>query len=435
MAGVRGPRALPVAVVIVMLSGLAACSRDDHGGHAAPTSSTPSVSTSYELSTLGAPAPRTRHTAVWTGETGDPMTENRVIVFGGDIPIWYDPHYGGIYSADNDSWVLTPDAGVPEPRTEHTAVWTGNTGHPATANRMIVWGGITDLTNEYHASGAMLDVANHEWSPISAVGLLAPRRAHTAIWTGDTGNPDTEHRMIVWGGAITSSNVTNTGGIFHPESGGWSTTTTTGNPGARVGHTAVWTGNTGNAATANRMIVWGGQRGGLPTDILNSGALYDPATNSWSEMSTFNAPSPRLLHAMVWTGDRLIVFGGYDGYDSVHDGGIYDPATDVWTWLPTPPDAGRRVSLACAWTGTQMVAWGGMQVTGGLVDFTFSTAVAFDPAISAWDPVITAPGAARSSHSAVWMGDSILVWGGQDTQGVRLSSGVRWIPAPDTTGG
>jgi hypothetical protein len=138
---------------------------------------------------------------------------------------------------------------------------------------------------------------------------------------------------------------------------------------------------------------------------------------------------------MVWTGDRLIVFGGYDGYDSVHDGGIYDPATDVWTWLPTPPDAGRRVSLACAWTGTQMVAWGGMQVTGGLVDFTFSTAVAFDPAISAWDPVITAPGAARSSHSAVWMGDSILVWGGQDTQGVRLSSGVRWIPAPDTTGG
>jgi len=47
-------------------------------------------------------------------------------------------------------------------------------------------------------------------------------------------------------------------------------------------HTAVWTGDS--------MIVWGGYSGSAN---LNSGAIFNPNSNTWSPVSTVNAPSAR----------------------------------------------------------------------------------------------------------------------------------------------
>ena len=54
------------------------------------------------------------------------------------------------------------------------------------------------------------------------------------------------------------------------------------------------------------MIIWGGSGGGE----LNSGSFYDQASDSWSAMSTGNAPSARHYHGAVWTGSRMIIWGG-----------------------------------------------------------------------------------------------------------------------------
>ncbi|MCH7781137.1 MAG: hypothetical protein IH848_09835, partial [Acidobacteria bacterium] len=51
----------------------------------------------------------------------------------------------------------------------------------------------------------------------------------------------------------------------------------------RSGHTAVWTGT--------EMIVWGGMNGGH-----NSGDRYDPATDTWTQMSRVGAPLGRRRH-------------------------------------------------------------------------------------------------------------------------------------------
>jgi hypothetical protein len=64
--------------------------------------------------------------------------------------------------------------------------------------------------------------------------------------------------------------------------------------------TAFWTGT--------EMIIWGGQ-----TDLggrTNSGARYNPATDTWTPTSTTNAPRARRSHTAVWTGTYLIVWGG-----------------------------------------------------------------------------------------------------------------------------
>jgi len=60
------------------------------------------------------------------------------------------------------------------------------------------------------------------------------------------------------------------------------------------------------------MIIWGGWDG----PVLNTGARYDPAANSWLETSIgTNVPTPRELHSAVWTGEEMIIWGGTDGTD------------------------------------------------------------------------------------------------------------------------
>jgi hypothetical protein len=147
----------------------------------------------------------------------------------------------------------------------------------------------------------------------------------------------------VWGGQLADPPVlANTGGIYDPATNSWTATTTTGGPSARSGHSAIWTGS--------KMIVWGGSG--------NTGAIYDPATDSWTPSSTIGAPSPRGSHAAVWTGTRMIVWGGMDGAGYLDTGGIYDPATDSWTTTTTAGAPTPRLWHTAVWSGSRMVSGG-----------------------------------------------------------------------------
>src|SRR6266705_2200121 len=83
----------------------------------------------------------------------------------------------------------------------------------------------------------------------------------------------------------------------------WTATSTASAPVGRRFHTAVWTGS--------EMIVRGGQDQSL--NPLNTGARYNPSTDSWSAVSTVNAPAGRSRHTIVWTGSEMIVWGGNGG--------------------------------------------------------------------------------------------------------------------------
>ena len=61
------------------------------------------------------------------------------------------------------------------------------------------------------------------------------------------------------------------------------------------------------------MIVWGGSDG----TNLNTGGLFDPAvggpSGSWTSTNTTGAPSARYVHTAVWTGLRMVIWGGFAG--------------------------------------------------------------------------------------------------------------------------
>jgi hypothetical protein len=73
------------------------------------------------------------------------------------------------------------------------------------------------------------------------------------------------------------------------------------------------------------MIVWGGSTG-FDGNVFSTGGRYDPSTDSWAAIGTFNAPTGRYNHTAVWTGRIMIVWGGYNGHVSppfLNSGGRY----------------------------------------------------------------------------------------------------------------
>src|SRR4029077_11622542 len=218
-----------------------------------------------------APTNRDRHTAVWTG--------SEMIVWGGHGLIGF-LNTGGRYNPTTDSWIATSTTNAPDPRWLHTAVWTGS--------EMIVWGGQNN-NGTWLNTGGRYNPTTNRWTPTSTTNAPVRRESHTAVWTGS--------EMIVWGGYTNSSPFyVNTGGRYNPGTDSWTATSTTNVPDARADHTAIWTGSL--------MIVWGGENN-LNGTFFNTGGRYDPSTDSWNATNTFNAPGARINHTAVWTGSLM----------------------------------------------------------------------------------------------------------------------------------
>jgi N-acetylneuraminic acid mutarotase len=194
----------------------------------------------------------------------------------------------------------------------------------------------------------------------------------------------------------------------------WSTTSTTNAPSARDFHSAVWTGS--------EMIVWGGESNGFPEN-LNTGGRYNPSTDSWTATSTDNAPSARRGHKAMWTGSEMIVWAGFDGSAYINTGGRYSPATNSWTATNTTNAPSARSGHTAIWTGNEMIVWGGFFYDGSTT--VFNTGGRYDPATNSWTTTSTAGApSARSSHTAIWTGNEMIVWGGGDTTGARYNPGA-----------
>jgi N-acetylneuraminic acid mutarotase len=109
------------------------------------------------------------------------------------------------------------------------------------------------------------------------------------------------------------------------------------------------------------MVVWGGRADNFGTD-LNTGGRYDPVADAWTPTTVLTAPQARRNHTAVWTGTRVIVWGGADPSPfnlTFNTGGRYDPATDTWKATTTVNAPEGRENHTAVWTGSAMLVWGG----------------------------------------------------------------------------
>jgi N-acetylneuraminic acid mutarotase len=343
---------------------------------------------SWTATSVGANVPfaRSGHTAVWTN--------TKMLVWGGNLSgqNWTDT--GAQYDPSADTWFPTSlAANVPTGRDRHSAVWTGT--------EMVIWGGRSSFQSAVLRTGARYNPVTDLWTPTSVQSAVpAARKWHTGIWTGA--------EFIVWGGYDKNTpGSLASGGRYDPATDSWTPTSTIGAPAARWNHTAVWSGV--------QMIVWGGQTTTSSSNVLGTGSRYDPQSNAWSPTTSVGAPSARARQGAVWSGARMLVWGG-----GPRSGGRYDPVTDAWQPMNNINSPAGFTGATAIWTGSLMIVWGADESdtnTGGR----------YDPIADTWQPTSVAAGVpiARRNNSAVWTGSRMIVWGG----------GVSSLAQPTNTGG
>ena len=383
----------------------------------------PVANTWTALSHINAPGPRSGHCAVWTG--------SKMIVWGGS------DSSGGLYAPATDVWSGMSTVNAPAGYTSSAYAWTGTS--------FLTWGGTGEaydggnpggyMWTTVYGTGGRYNPATDTWTVVTANKAPSPRFNAAFAWTGS--------ELVVWGGKFTEYDVADpfggdwvksyhTGARYNPTADSWITMATNGAPDVRHSATAVWTGS--------QVLIWGGIGsvltngfwGDYYADInLNTGARYSPAGNSWSSITTANAPLARSGHTAIWAGGRMTIWGGFGDTGGLNTGGRYDPVANTWTTTTTASAPLARGGHRAVWTGTQMLVWGG-QNNPNYPSLWFDAGSRYNITNDTWTSVAATPSSgdpgARQRATAVWTGSEMVIWGGESA-GYYLHSGGRFNPA------
>jgi N-acetylneuraminic acid mutarotase len=267
--------------------------------------------------------------------------------------------------------------------------------------------------NVSFGDGARYNLEQDAWAPLLLQGAAPSSR--TCASAIWTGG-----EMIIWGGfgGSDAEDINrNDGARFDPINNVWRRVSTAGAPSARFNQTAIWTGQ--------EMLVWGGF-GGTRAQLaeqqsdgyLNTGGRYNPATDTWREINTNGAPSQRFNPAGVWTGREMLIWGGSSATGAANDGARYDPANDKWKPIRSEGAPGPRATPLAVWTGKEMIVWGGHSSGAGSDAVYFQDGARYNPETDTWTPLPThgAP-KARAITQAVWTGTELVFWGGVNDAG------------------
>lgn len=357
------------------------------------------------------------HTAVWTG--------TELLIWGGVVPSGNATptpaavaiNRGIKYNPTTGIWTSMSTIGAPQARFDHTAVWTGT--------EMIIFGGQTAQASGMDTvlnNGGRYNPATNTWSYLAPLMMSGPgtpdnRRSHFAFWTGS--------KMLMWGGSSTtevfgnsmSINHNTQGKIYDPAANSWSDMSMV--PPELSGgmsRAAVWTGT--------QMIIWGGQSSSANPAMAGR---YTPGTNTWQTVSSI--PGDPMLptgnSSLVWSGTEMILWGGGDGPSVSNAGYRYNPTTDTWATMTTTGAPEARSHHVAAWIGSEMVIWGGRSASGPGMSF-YSNGGRYNPTSNTWTSIAdTSAPASRHKMSATPTSTHLLVWGG--LQATEMSSNIKFL--------
>ena len=258
-----------------------------------------------------------RYWALWTGK--------QMLVVGPSDRQAFDP-------ATNRWRRLPSSAGVPG----GIVVWTGR--------ELLGWGG--GCCGDSSAEGAAYNPVTGARRAL-ARSPLAPAQRPIGAWTGRelvllvTGDNPASGKP--WPAALARA------AAYNPATDSW----------RRIARAPAAVSPAANAVWDGReLLVVGGTLGVGGT----VGLAYDPGTNAWRRLARLT--TARSQAAAVWTGRRLLVWGGTTSTSAAvrlvtpNRGLAYDPTADRSSPLPGAPLLGRLDPTA-VWTGQRMIVWGG----------------------------------------------------------------------------
>lgn len=178
----------------------------------------------------------------------------------------------------------------------------------------------------------------------------------------------------------------------------------------------------------NKIYTGLGHYNGAGTNVLfNDWWQYDPASNTWSQKADYGGGI--CYHATGFTIGNF----GYVGTGRVSAGGNtlvksfykYDPATNSWTQITDFPGAARRGAVSFVVGNYGYVGTGETNVSPYEVNDFYR----YDPSTNSWSPIPNLPASGRSSAVAFSIGDYGYVGTGNTTSG---ASNDFWRYSPST---
>ena len=230
--------------------------------------------------------------------------------------------------------------------------------------KVFIWGGWDVALNQVVDTGYLVDPKAGTFSTVTTNGAPSARYSHAAAVYGT--------KVMIWGGWDATGNGTATGAIYDTASGAWSSISQTGARPLQV------EGDMGFRLEIRRFSGGGAAASSCSPCNNNvignsAGGVYDFTNDSWSSVTTTNAPSTLTFDSVIYspstegaavasTGTGVLIWGGCDG-ECTANGYLYDIGSDTWTLLPSAPIAARN-SMASYWTGQKLIIWGGSNING-----------------------------------------------------------------------
>ncbi len=278
----------------------------------------------------------------------------------------------------------------------------GQTATLLPGGEVLVAGGIAGSATL--ASAELYNPATGKWSATGSMNVARADQSATLLPDG---------QVLVAGGdnqATTGScffSLLSSAELYNPATGKW---TLTGSMSiARAAATATLLPN-------GQVLVAGGQTTSSTCafGIASSAELYNPATGSWTQTGSMNAPRA-LDTATLLSNGQVLAAGGSNDADpfnhSLASAELYNPATGKWTLtgsLNTARDGHQAVLLA---SGQVLVADGEDVSSAGT--FELNSTEVYNPATGKWATTGTTFHAGNSGFSVTLLNTGkVLIAGG-----------------------
>ena len=186
---------------------------------------------------------------------------------------------------------------------------------------IILYGGYNVETTQIFDDTFAYDLNTNTWTNMVPTTKPPARELHAMVY-----HP-TLDRVVMFGGRIMGSEGRDETWMYDYNTNAWELIPVTKAPSGREDAIMVY------VASTDQIILFGG-RSTMGGSLLNDLWAFDLAEKTWIELYPDNAPSIRAWHAMAYDSkaDKIVLFGG-GKIKSVptNETWIYDPQTNTWT--------------------------------------------------------------------------------------------------------